>query len=64
MRRARGIDPENEKFSIKMTGGPDGDVGGNMISILHRMYGSNAQFVGICDATGSAEDPAGLNMPS
>lgn len=56
-----GIDPRSHPFTIKMTGGPDGDVAGNLIKILVREYGSNAKFVGIADGSGCAEDPAGLN---
>lgn len=40
--------------------GPDGDVGGNMIKILHREYGESCLIVGVADGTGSAEDPEGL----
>lgn len=59
--RAVGINPSNETFTIKMTGGPSGDVGGNSIRILHRDYGDRAQIVGIADGSGCAEDPSGLN---
>lgn len=54
-------DPTKEPFTIKMTGGPDGDVGGNEINILIREYGENAKIVGIADHSGCAEDPDGLN---
>ncbi len=50
-----------DKFSIKLTGGPDGDVAGNMIKILVSQYGDCVSFVGIADGTGSAEDPEGLS---
>ena len=56
-----GIDPRSRPFTIKMTGGPDGDVAGNLINILFREYGSNVKFVGIADGSGCAEDPAGLD---
>jgi len=59
--RAVGIDPEKEAFTVKITGGPDGDVAGNEIKILHREYGENAKIVGIADGSGSAEDPTGLS---
>jgi len=59
--RAVGIDPDRQRFTVKMTGGPDGDVGGNLIRILHREYGSNATIVGISDGSGSGEDPDGLD---
>ncbi|KAL9191366.1 hypothetical protein ACHAXT_001072 [Thalassiosira profunda] len=55
------INPEQESFTIKITGGPDGDVAGNELKILHREYGDNAKVVGIADGTGCAEDPHGLN---
>lgn len=56
-----GIDPKKQEFTIKLTGGTDGDVAGNMIKILFREYGSNAKVVGLADGTGSLEDPAGLD---
>lgn len=59
--RTVGINPETETFTIKMTGGPDGDVGGNCIRILHREYGENAKIVGIADGSGCCEDPQGLD---
>jgi len=59
--RSVGINPETETFTIKMTGGPDGDVGGNCIRILHREYGENAKIVGIADGSGCCEDPQGLD---
>lgn len=59
---AVGIDPRSQPFTIKMTGGPDGDVAGNMIKICAREFGENARFVGIADGSGCAEDPDGLDM--
>ncbi len=56
-----GIDPRTQPFTVKITGGPDGDVGGNCLRILHRDYGENARIVGIADGTGCAEDPDGLD---
>jgi len=61
LRRALGIDPKNQPFTIKMTGGPNGDVAGNEIKILFREYGENAKIVGMADHSGSAEDPDGLD---
>ncbi len=54
------IDPRTQKFTIKMTGGPDGDVAGNELKILHREYGENARVVAIGDGTGAAYDSNGL----
>jgi len=61
--RAMGIDPRKQKFTVKITGGPDGDVGGNILRILHRDYGENARVVGIADGSGSGEDPDGFQWP-
>lgn len=60
--RARGFEPTSRPFTVKITGGPDGDVAGNMIKILARDYGDNARIVGIADGSGCGEDPDGLNM--
>lgn len=60
LRESLGIDPTKDSFTIKMTGGPNGDVGGNIIKILIRDYGNNAKIVGIADHSGCAEDPNGL----
>lgn len=48
-------------FRIKMTGGPDGDVAGNELKILHREYGERARVVSIADGFGAAFDPNGLD---
>jgi glutamate dehydrogenase len=58
-----GLDPRKDPFTIKLTGGTDGDVAGNMIKILHRDYGERARVVGLADGTAVVEDPAGLPMP-
>ncbi|MBK8010695.1 MAG: NAD-glutamate dehydrogenase [Deltaproteobacteria bacterium] len=58
--RAIGIDPRSQPFTVKITGGPDGDVGGNCLSILYREFGDNVRVVGIADGSGSAEDPNGF----
>lgn len=55
------IDPRQQKFSVKMTGGPDGDVAGNELKILHREYGENARVVSISDGFGAVYDPEGLD---
>jgi glutamate dehydrogenase len=61
LRQVHGIDPTKDVFTVKMTGGPDGDVAGNLIKILLRDYGENCKIVGVADHSGCAEDPAGLN---
>lgn len=57
-----GIDPRKQAFTVKLTGGPDGDVAGNELKILHREYGDHAKIVGIADGSGSARDPDGIDM--
>ncbi len=59
--RQVGIEPTKDTFTLKMTGGPDGDVAGNLIRILDREYGNHARWVGIADGSGCAEDPDGLD---
>jgi glutamate dehydrogenase len=56
-----GINPRTDPFTVKMTGGPDGDVGGNAIKIMFREFGDNVHIVGVADGSGSAECPEGLN---
>merc|ERR1719498_1522934 len=58
----RGIDPFNDPFTVKMTGGTNDDVAGNMLKFLHRDYNGNAKIVGIADGTATAEYPDGLCM--
>lgn len=60
LKHALGIDPKKESFTVKMTGGPDGDVAGNELKILVREYGENVRVVGVADHSGCAEDPDGL----
>ena len=61
LRKVLKIDPTLNPFTVKITGGPDGDVAGNELKILYREYSDNAKVVGIADGTGCAEDPDGLN---
>ena len=56
-----GINPDTTPFTVKLTGGPDGDVGGNAIRILFRDYPKTARVVAVADGTGAASDPEGLN---
>ncbi len=58
-----GINPHKDSFSIKMTGGPDGDVGGNLLKILYRELKETPRILTISDGFGAAYDPAGLNWP-
>jgi len=59
--RRSGINPKEQEFTVKITGGPDGDVAGNLMRILFREYGDNVKIVGVADGSGCAEDPAGLS---
>jgi glutamate dehydrogenase len=59
--RAIGIDPRRQAFTLKLTGGPDGDVAGNQIKIAIREFGERVKIVGIADGLGCAEDPRGLD---
>jgi glutamate dehydrogenase len=57
-----GIDPYQEAFTIKMTGGPDGDVAGNQMYNLYRFYPKNAKLLSTIDVSGVIYDPLGLNL--
>lgn len=57
------INPRKQSFTVKMTGGPDGDVAGNELNILHREYGKRAKVVAVGDGYGAAFDPEGLAWP-
>lgn len=59
--RALGIDPRRQPFTLKLTGGPDGDVAGNEIKIAIREFGAQVRIVGVADGLGCAEDPRGLD---
>ncbi len=57
-----GIDPKTDNFSIKMSGGPDGDVAGNQIYNLYRYYPQTAKLLALTDITGTINDPEGLDL--
>ncbi|WP_027184152.1 NAD-glutamate dehydrogenase domain-containing protein [Desulfovibrio inopinatus] len=59
--RHLGIDPRSMPFTVKLTGGPAGDVAGNAVRILHNEYGENAVIVSMSDGHGAAFDPQGLD---
>jgi glutamate dehydrogenase len=61
LRKALNIDPKTQPFTVKITGGPDGDVAGNLMKILSRDYGTNAKILAVADGFGVAEDPEGLD---
>lgn len=59
--RSLGIDPRSQPFTVKMTGGPAGDVASNVVRILIREYGANARIVAMTDGHGAVYDPDGLD---
>jgi len=62
--RHLGIDPERDPFTVKMAGGPDGDVAGNQILNLHRDFPNTAKLIALTDGTGTIYDPEGLDLPT
>lgn len=57
-----GIDPTVQPFTIKMSGGPDGDVAGNQIVNLFRLYPNTAKLLALIDVSGVIFDPQGLDL--
>ncbi len=57
-----GRDPFREPFTIKMTGGPDGDVAGNQMYNLYRFYPHTAKLLATIDVSGTIFDPKGLDL--
>lgn len=57
-----GINPYTSEFTVKMTGGPDGDVAGNQIKNLHRYYPNTAKLLTLIDVSGVIYDPKGLDL--
>ncbi|NDD57900.1 MAG: glutamate dehydrogenase [Chlamydiae bacterium] len=55
-----GIDPSYHQFTIKMTGGPDGDVAGNEMENLFKFYPKTARLIATIDVSGTIFDPKGL----
>lgn len=60
--RDLGIDPNNTPFTVKMSGGPDGDVAGNEICNLFRFYPKTAKLLALTDISGTIFDPQGLDL--
>lgn len=57
-----GINPEKDTFTVKMSGGPDGDVAGNQILNLHKLYPKTAKLLALTDISGTIFDPEGLDL--
>jgi len=62
MLRYLGINPEEEPFTIKITGGPDGDVAGNQLKNLYTHYRKTAKVVALIDVSGTIRDDEGLDL--
>jgi glutamate dehydrogenase len=56
------IDPAKNSFTIKMSGGPDGDVAGNEMYNLYRFYPKTAKLLATIDVSGTIFDPEGLDL--
>lgn len=57
-----GFNPFIDSFTIKISGGPDGDVAGNMILNLHKYYPKTAKLLALTDVSGTIYDPKGLDL--
>ena len=57
-----GIDPHHSTFTVKMSGGPDGDVAGNQIYNLWRYYPKTAKLLTLVDISGTIYDPEGIHL--
>lgn len=60
--RFLGIDPKKDPFTIKISGGPDGDVAGNQILNLYKYYPNTAKLLALVDISGTIYDPNGLDL--
>lgn len=58
--KEQGIDPASDAFSVKMTGGPYGDVAGNELKELIKNC-PHVQITSITDVSGALYDPEGIN---
>jgi glutamate dehydrogenase len=56
------VDPTEQTFTIKMSGGPDGDVAGNQMYNLYRFYPKTAKLLTTIDVSGTIFDPMGLDL--
>lgn len=57
-----GFDPKKDPFTVKISGGPDGDVAGNQIFNLYKYYKKTAKVLAITDVSGTIFDPKGLDL--
>lgn len=56
------INPDKQTFTVKISGGPDGDVAGNQIFNLYRFYKKTAKLLALTDVSGTIYDPEGLDL--
>ena len=54
------INPQQNNFTVKMTGGCDGDVASNELKLLYKSYPNTCKILAISDGSGAAYDPNGL----
>lgn len=59
--RYSGIDPHKQSFTVKMSGGPDGDVAGNQLVNFYKYYPDTAKIIALIDVSGTIYDPLGLD---
>lgn len=57
-----GIHPNQDSFTVKMSGGPDGDVAGNQLLNLYQSYPHTAKVIALTDKTGTIYDEKGLDL--
>ena len=56
------INPKTDLFTVKMSGGPDGDVAGNELVNLYNFYPKTAKLIALTDASGTIYDPKGIDL--
>ena len=57
-----GLNPHEDEFTVKISGGPDGDVAGNQILNLRKYYPKTAKILAMTDVSGTIYDPEGLDL--
>lgn len=60
--KSMGIDPNKTPFTIKISGGPDGDVAGNQLLNLYTYFPKTAKLLALTDVSGTIYDPKGLDL--
>ncbi len=57
-----GINPRVQNFTVKISGGPDGDVAGNEILNLLKYYPKTVKVIALTDISGTIYDQEGLDL--